>query len=1012
MYNIHMFSEKKLSKLMGIRLSEVHELFKNPIINKNNILFLIDSATKNSKQLSKHIQELIFKLKIEMKKQQDEDKRIIFNNNTQRTLKDKNDTIKYQIEILKKLCDNKVTKLNSTNDNKIINNKLLPSDQKKIIMQNSYNLPPNHNIQNNNNKIYNKQQCTTKNNIKCEKIYDFPDKTKCEPACETKLFKKIKELLPCAPHIPISYVPFVACRPGTYCLTQNLISGSPGAAITVASSNVEINFNNFKLKLAGADLNINLVGVDIQNVEDVIIHGGHIDGISTNNNNIIGINIYNSKCIEIYDMVVTDVFQGIVGSLLSGVDIHDICFERPIPSIPVAPNPSVYIVGIKAINISNSKKINIRNITINEFTDGIDVPFCEEVRIEKIQGYKFIADAPVDPNGDHPNFVLSSGILADNTSKIMIEKVQLKNYFQGIKINNADDISIRKVQITYANPIENIFVQGIQIMSSIITSIKNVQILNYFQGISYQASGTLFIDNSQIYSDFAFNNTNNSGINIFLNMTTPSITTSIKNSQISNYFNGIFNALTTNVFIENSQIFLNFGSIPFDNLPAGIVIERSTVMSVKDSQICNYFQGIRGIISTNAVIENVQIFANDIIDPISLNLAIFAKEINNLQIINALINNYYAGIDCGFSNNITIQKSNIFISSANPAFNDSGNLAISVADSHKMNISDVEIRNYFTGIILGFEFGQVPQEAAEAIVNNISMAHDLQFRDTNNAGIRAFGMLLCNIKNAQIQNYYIGIDMFRAPNFLVKNAQIQNVQIHNDQIFTNPGITGRAQIGINAYASSCALIEDVTIDTVYQGINVSNGADIRINKALITNTIDGITSDGTWVLNAPSFVNRITIENSTLSLATHAAIDFVGVVSSEIKKSNISGNASGIRIINDVINNKISKAVNIKDNTITENTVVGILLGNETKYLCVHNNCIVENAIGIDMTGSTFNSIRENDIIGNNIAGLTYTTPTNLFGNNKFLGNGVPWTGFTTFPIPLVVDDGGNTVVP
>lgn len=94
MYNIHMFSEKKLSKLMGIRLSEVHELFKNPIINKNNILFLIDSAIKNSKQLSKHIQELIFKLKIEMKKQQDEDKRIIFNNNTQRTLKDKNDTIK------------------------------------------------------------------------------------------------------------------------------------------------------------------------------------------------------------------------------------------------------------------------------------------------------------------------------------------------------------------------------------------------------------------------------------------------------------------------------------------------------------------------------------------------------------------------------------------------------------------------------------------------------------------------------------------------------------------------------------------------------------------------------------------------------------------------------------------------------------------------------------------------------------------------------------------------------
>ena len=112
--------------------------------------------------------------------------------------------------------------------------------------------------------------------------------------------------------------------------------------------------------------------------------------------------------------------------------------------------PPVYLNGNNGINISTSKKLNISDITIDEFHSGISLPFCELVKIKDVQGFKNISESHI-----------SHGITFGESLNVSIEKVQLNNYFTGIFTIFADTCSIEDVTIRSDQIFETSFNRGI-----------------------------------------------------------------------------------------------------------------------------------------------------------------------------------------------------------------------------------------------------------------------------------------------------------------------------------------------------------------------------------------------------------------------------------------------------------------------------------------------------------------------------------------------------------------------
>ena len=127
-------------------------------------------------------------------------------------------------------------------------------------------------------------------------------------------------------------VPFTITIPGNYIFTQNLIYNGPGSAITVASSNVDINLNNFKLTIT----NLNAIGIDVSDVSSVKIHNGEIEGNIASTADI-GINVFNSTCIEIFDVGFNNLFVGISNNMSNNLTMENLCFTRDITPAYVVP---------------------------------------------------------------------------------------------------------------------------------------------------------------------------------------------------------------------------------------------------------------------------------------------------------------------------------------------------------------------------------------------------------------------------------------------------------------------------------------------------------------------------------------------------------------------------------------------------------------------------------------------------------------------------------------------------
>jgi len=434
--------------------------------------------------------------------------------------------------------------------------------------------------------------------------YDWEDncdgckcKKKCE--CEKKYYEKtaqfIKELLPCAPHIPIpggyQPLPFVCSQPGTYCLTSNLIYTGIDFAITVASSNVKINLDGFKITLMG----IGALGIDIENYESIEVYGGQIEGTDTSTvtNDQAAIFVYNAVNVNIHDIIMTDLFIPIYSLMSINCQYDKLYMSRPAPDLTVG------YLDFGGISMYGCVNQVVRNVETNEYSGNvgnvgnsiINVYGGIDTTIDNVQCYKSIIVNDSDA---------SLGIDCAISDLINIKNIQLKNFVFGVQIY--DDVSaVPQPQYTFGVTIDTVSIDADDQTNTIIgmyvadtnqnapgvslVTIKNINISNYTFGLAVVADTSVYLDNIKVYS----NSSPYTGIIIYFgNPEENSLNTIIKNSEVINYFTGIDVGFGVNNIIENTQIAL------YNETPGAVGIDATGSAStiVKSTQINGYDIGV------------------------------------------------------------------------------------------------------------------------------------------------------------------------------------------------------------------------------------------------------------------------------------------------------------------------------------------------------------------------------------------------------------------------------------
>ncbi len=293
---------------------------------------------------------------------------------------------------------------------------------------------------------------------------------KTEDKCCTQLFSRIRTLLPCAPHIPINYLPFVCDQPGTYCLTRDLYFASAGNAIYVSSSNVELNFDNFKITLSQPASS----GIYVDSVETVLVHNGQIDGNLDLPQS--GIDVFNTTSVKVQNMKLTNLMVGIVATINQDCQLEDLCIER---ESLVTDN---YFNNIGILLMGNLET-TIKSIKLNNFYVGIVGQFNQIITVEELDMY-----IELEQLDDY-----SAGCLFFMNTNISLEKIHISNYFITVGAFILDNLSIKDINVTIDQLVP--ITVGIAAILVENTSIKNANISNYAMGILESFNLSISIEN-------------------------------------------------------------------------------------------------------------------------------------------------------------------------------------------------------------------------------------------------------------------------------------------------------------------------------------------------------------------------------------------------------------------------------------------------------------------------------------------------------------------------------------
>ena len=555
-----------LAKYSGVSISDVDSLFRNPKANKNDIVKLIKISTDISKRVADKVKQLTNESKDQLKQLSNYVKATPAKIQSKKLIKASQTKLRANIKAIK---DNLKAKINS--DPFVLLNIEKPSINLTSYSQSNVNYNTQYNLEE-------KKKC----------------KDKCENKCEDKLYKKIKcyvkSLFPCAPHIPISSLPFTCDRPGTYCLTQNLFHNGSTAAITVASSGVDINFDNFSITLPFD----NSIGIYVENVNNINIYGGQIiGGVSFVSQ--IGIYFYNNNVVNVHDMTITNISIGISADAVNSGQYENLSMAYPLPSI------SGYDIESSAIQLFVCNKQIIRNVNIDDYSGiglGVITLFStSDVTIENVKG---IRSSIFDDQ--------SSGIYAAGNTQTNIKNIQLTNYVIGINMLTIEPtlITIDGAQISSSN--QSLTLYAIYIAFFFIigngpnqVTANNIQVYNYYSGIEFGVDTIASITNASFYADSPIVSSSNFAIDASY-----AINIDMKNISVFNYYVGIAIYGGLNYSIENSQMVIDEGS--FDQFNRGIDASFSTQVNIKNTQMYGYFKGISAQSSAFVVIDAAQMF--------------------------------------------------------------------------------------------------------------------------------------------------------------------------------------------------------------------------------------------------------------------------------------------------------------------------------------------------------------------------------------------------------------------
>ena len=681
----------------------------------------------------------------------------------------------------------------------------------------------------------------------------------------------------CAPYIPISSVPYIIDRAGTYCVTENLIlAPNQPIGIDILADNVEIIFNNFSLTLLG----LNAIGINGSNVDNIKIHGGEIIGTNSNR----GIVFNNSNCVHIYDMSFTYLTIAINLNVVYNITINDICFTTQIAT------------NVFALAISNCQNILIKDIDCKDY--GIVISIGGSTNFEFSDIRAFITNF-----ANNPANIAIVGASIDN---VIIKNCQFHNFFRGIAAINIPALTIDNVQITadQADPLLSLNT-AVAITQVDTVSIKNLQIVNYFGGINivnFTQARNVELKNIQIRNlsliPFSIginltriNNVTLENIEIdnfsvggtFITITNYSVENAqlsisantnaiafniiagsgqFNNIQVANYFSvfllsnvnnmaisnlqtstSVANAVainaisgnTNNIRIDNSQflgflkaVSLNLGQLIVNNIqirlntlnsiPTNIAIEttNSDLVQITDSQIVNYFTGI----STNSKhveIVNSAIKSNAVlttVSPISIGIN---NNNGNLTVTNSQIDNYVQGIRV-LNGQVHINNSQISITDTVASVNFKG---INVANCLLVHLNNSQIINYYQGIDCS--------ATLQALVNNSQIYTSNQFNFNDHVAIFAIVGAVREsviVNNSQLTNYFRGVDATNTDEVIITNSQIRSTKIIN---VNNIAITTNATSG-----TRCAVkVADVQLIDYTVGVQVTGNSLVIIDQAQI-----------------------------------------------------------------------------------------------------------------------------------------------------------------------------------
>ncbi len=432
-------------------------------------------------------------------------------------------------------------------------------------------------------------------NIKCNNNCENECCVKKENNCDENLICKIKDLLPCTPHIPINYLPFVCDKPGTYCLTRDLYLASGGNAIHITSSNVEVNFDNFKITLGQPASS----GIYVDSVDSVLVHNGQIDGNLDLPQS--GIDIFNTTSVKIQKMNFTNLMVGIVSTMNKDCQLENLCIDRD--SIIDSNNSSN--VGIL---LMGNLETTLKSIKINNFYLGIIGQFNQIIKIDDLDMY-----INLEESDDY-----SMGCLFFLNTNISFENINISNYFVSVGAILIDNLSIKNINVTIDQLVPTTI--GIATLAVGNTIIKNANISNYAMGILEGFNLSISIENVNLnfgaqFSDepeFILPNViydGTYGIYMPVSNYINAKSVSIKNINIYNYYVGIYahgieGFIMENITIGNDEMTTDlFSGIA----QIGISIENCNNAIVNTATINTTFNAINVSNSSNIKCSNIAI---------------------------------------------------------------------------------------------------------------------------------------------------------------------------------------------------------------------------------------------------------------------------------------------------------------------------------------------------------------------------------------------------------------------